>query len=71
MKSTKRKLSLHSQTLRHLSNEQLGQVFGGISSDAAGMCSTWEDTGCWPSANEYCASERCPTAAVGCTTNTY
>jgi hypothetical protein len=69
MKSTKRKLSLQAQTLRHLSSEQLGQIFGGLSSAKATMCSTVEDTGCLPSGNDYCQSGTCPTNAYGCTTN--
>ena len=69
MKSTKRKLSLHSQTLRHLTSEQIGRIVGGQSSARATMCSTVEDTGCLPSGNDYCATPRCPTEAYGCTTN--
>jgi hypothetical protein len=69
MKSIKRKLSLRSQTLRHLTRDELGGIYGGISSDMANMCSTVEDTGCLPSGNDYCASDRCPTVAYGCTTN--
>ena len=69
MKSTKRKLTVRAQTLRHLSGDQLGQVVGGGSSARFTMCSTIEDTGCLPSGNDYCATPRCPTEAYGCTGN--
>jgi hypothetical protein len=69
MKPNKRKLSLHGQTLRHLSTDQLGRVAGGGSSARFTMCSTVEDTGCLPSGNDYCATPRCPTEAYGCTSD--
>jgi hypothetical protein len=67
MKSTKRKLSLHSQTLRHLSSEMLVRVQGGYGSFRADMCSTQEDTGCCPTAQTFCATPLCPSEGVGCT----
>jgi hypothetical protein len=68
MKPTKRKLSLQSQTLRHLAADQLGRVYGGLSSARGHFCSTWEDTGCCPTGQPNCATPTCPTEADGCTT---
>jgi hypothetical protein len=67
MKSIKRKLSLHAQTLRHLTTDQLAQIAGGYSSARASYCSTVEDTGCLPSGNDYCASTVCNTEQAACT----
>jgi hypothetical protein len=59
MKPTKRKLSLHAQTLRHLTTTHLGRVFGGVSSARGGQCSTLDDTGCLPSGNDTCQTTNC------------
>jgi hypothetical protein len=59
MKPTKRKLILRAQTLRNLSVDQLGRVFGGVSSARSRMCSTFEDTGCLPSGNDTCQTTNC------------
>ncbi len=61
MKPSKRKLSLHAQTLRNLSTSQLGKVSGGFSSQRDNMCSTLEDTNC-----EY--TGQCPTLGGSCIT---
>jgi hypothetical protein len=65
MKRTKRKLSLHAQTLRNLSPVQLERVVGAYSSAAATMCSTWRETGCCgDTADDFCASTGCATYAT-------
>ena len=66
MKSIKRKLSLHAQTLRHLTTDQLARIAGGISSNRGGWCSTLDDTGCLPSGNDYCASTVCDSQQPTC-----
>jgi len=67
MKPTKRKLSLHAQTLRNLSPDALARIGGGYSSARATMCSTWVDTGCVPSGADFCNTLGCPTQ--GCNSN--
>jgi hypothetical protein len=65
MKHTKRKLSLHAQTLRNLSSGELERVAGAYSSAEATMCSTWLDTGCCgKSAADFCGSTGCATYAT-------
>ena len=71
MKPTKRKLSLNTQTLRHLTTQQLGRVHGGVSSLRDNACSTDNDTGC-----TNCDSSECidaitigPACSVGCGSN--
>jgi hypothetical protein len=67
MKSAKRKLSIHSQTLRYLSGSQLEQVVGAGGSARFTMCSTALDSGCCQTQQQFCATPTCPTEAVGCT----
>ena len=67
MKPTKRKLTLQSQTLRHLAIDELADVYGGLSSARGYVCSTKKDTGCEPTQQPSCATPTCPTEAVGCT----
>ena len=44
-RKTTKKLSFDTSTVRNLTQEQLREAAGGISS-AKVWCSTWEDTGC-------------------------
>jgi hypothetical protein len=46
MKRTNRKLNLRVETVRNLSQGDLRRAAGGMSSERAGVCSTFDETGC-------------------------